>query len=466
MATTAAAPAALELSVLEGDFGGEVLTPGSPGYDAARHNFQGLYDRRPAVIAQCDGVADVMAALSFARESGLEVAVRGGGHSVHGYSSCDGGIVIDLRRMKGVRVDPEARTARAQAGLTWGEFDRETQAFGLATTGGRISTTGVAGLTLGSGSGWLERSFGLSCDQLISADVVTADGELVTASEGENADLLWGLRGGGGNFGVVTSFQYRLHPVGPVVLGGMLLYRGERAAELLPLYRDHMEEAPDEFGGAFGFITGPPEPFIPPELRGRRLAGIIVCHTGDRERGEQLLRPFRERGPEVDLVQPMPYVAVQQLLDGSAPFGLHSYWKTEAVDELTDAAVDTLVAYMERQPLGHTITILEPGRRGIARVGENDTPISRRDAHYRYYAVAAWEPDEDGAAPVAWALELAKEMEPYCRPGIQLNFVSDLSDERVRATFGPDKYKRLGALKARYDPDNVFHLNANIKPYS
>jgi FAD/FMN-containing dehydrogenase len=466
MATPAAAPAPLQLSALQGDLGGQVLTPASPGYDAARHNWQGLYDRRPAVIAQCDGVADVIAALRFAREYGLEVAVRGACHSVHGHSSSDGGIVIDMRRMKGIRVDPQARMAQAQAGLTWGEFDRETQAFGLATTGGRVSTTGIAGLTLGSGSGWLERSFGLSCDNLISADVVTADGELVTASEGENADLLWGLRGGGGNFGVVTSFQYRLHPVGPVVLGGMLLYRGERAAELLPLYRDHVEEAPDEFGGAFGFLTGPPEPFIPPELRGQRLAAIIVCHIGDRERGEELLRPFRERGPDVDLVQPMPYVAVQQLLDESAAFGLHSYWKTEAVDELTDAAVDTLVEHVARQPLGHTITVLEPGRRGIAQVGEHDTPISRRDAHYRYYAVAAWEPDEEPAMPIAWARELATAMEPFSRPGVQLNFVSDLSDERVRATFGQRKYERLAALKAQYDPDNVFHLNANIKPYS
>jgi hypothetical protein len=466
MSTTAAAPAALELSAFQGDFAGELLTPASPGYDAARQNFQGLCDRSPAVIAQCEGVADVIAALRFAREYGLEVAVRGGGHSVHGYSSSDGGIVIDMRRMKGLRVDPEARTAQAQAGLTWGEFDRETQAFGLATTGGRVSTTGIAGLTLGSGSGWLERSFGLSCDQLLSADVVTADGNLVTASDEENAELLWGLRGGGGNFGVVTSFRYRLYPVGPVVLGGMLLYRGESAAELLPLYRDHMDEAPDEFGGAFGLLTGPPEPFIPPHLQGQRLAGIIVCHIGDREGGEELLRPLRECGPEVDLVQPMPYVAVQQLLDGSAPFGLHSYWKSEAVDELTDAAVDALVENMERQPLGHTITVLEPGRRGIARVGEDDTPISRRGAHYRYYAVAAWEPDEEAAVPIAWARELAKAMEPFSRPGVQLNFVSDLSDERVRATFGKRKYERLAALKAKYDPDNVFHLNANIKPYS
>jgi FAD/FMN-containing dehydrogenase len=451
-----------DVGELRSGFGGDVLTPADPAYEPTRQVFNAMYDRRPAAIARCAGVADVIAALRFARERGLQIAVRGGGHSVQGYSSCDGGIIIDLSPMKGVRVDPAGRTAWAQAGLTWGELDRETQAFGLAVTGGRVSTTGIVGQTIGSGSGWLERLHGLTCDNLISADVVTADGRLVRASEREHPELLWGLRGAGGNFGIVTSLEYRLHPVGPVVYGGMLLYRRDRAAELLRLFRDHMDSAPDELCGAFGFMTAPPEPFVPSDLQLQPAVGVIVCHVGDAADGERLVRPFRKQAPAVDLVGPLPYTEVQKLLDPTAPFGRRHYWKVEAVRELTDDAIATLVGETASMPGPFSLTILEPGGRAIARVGEDATPISSRAAAYRYYAVAIWEnPDED-TRHVEWARGVGRAMEPFSTVGVQLNFVPDEGIDRVRSTFGEEKYARLVALKRRYDPANVFRLNQNI----
>jgi FAD/FMN-containing dehydrogenase len=453
-----------EVGQLRSAFGGDVLTPGDPAYEPARQVFNAMHDRRPALIARCAGVADVIAALRFARERGLQIAVRGGGHSVQGYSSCDGGIVIDLSPMKGVRVDPAGRTAWAQGGLTWGELDRETQAFGLAVTGGRVSTTGIVGQTIGSGSGWLERLHGLTCDNLISADVVTADGRLVRASEREHPDLLWGLRGAGGNFGIVTSLEYRLHPVGPVVYGGMLLYRRDRAAELMRLYRDHMDNAPDELCGAVGFMTAPSEPFVPSDLRLRPAVGVIVCHVGDQADGERLVRPFREQAPSVDLVGPMPYTGVQKLLDATAPFGQRHYWKVEAVRELTDDAISTLVDETATMPGPFSLTILEPGARAIARVEDDATPISGRAAAYRYYAVAIWESPDEDARHVEWARGVGRAMEPFSTVGVQLNFVPDEGVDRVRSTFGAEKYARLLALKRRYDPGNVFRMNQNIDP--
>ncbi|MDQ4126486.1 MAG: FAD-dependent oxidoreductase, partial [Actinomycetota bacterium] len=313
---------------LAANFRGELIRPDDDGYDSARAVFNAMIDRRPALIARCTGVADVIAAVNFARANELVVAVRGGGHSVPGYAVCDGGIVIDLSPMKGVWVDPEARTARAQAGLTWGEFDRETQQFGLAVTGGRVTHTGIAGQTLGSGSGWLERKYGLTCDNLLSAEVVTADGQFLKASEEENEDLFWGLRGGGGNFGIVTSFEYRLHPVGPIVLGGMLLYSFSKAKELLHFWRDFIEEAPDELSVTPAILTAPPAPFVPELLKGQLAAGLIVCYAGPPEEGGEVVGPLREFGPpEVDLVQPMPYTVVQTLVDPANPPGRRNYWK-------------------------------------------------------------------------------------------------------------------------------------------
>jgi len=446
------------------DFGGEVLRPDESGYDAARVVYNAMHARRPAHIARCTGVADVVSAINYARAEGLQLAVRGGGHSIQGYSSCDDGLVIDLQQMKGMRVDPRARTALAQAGLTWGEFDRETQLFGLAVTGGRISNTGVAGLTLGSGSGWLERSLGLSCDNVISMDVVTADGRVVRASEDDHPDLFWGLRGAGGNFGIVTALEYRLHPVGPVVVGGMLLFELDKAAELFGVYRELMQRAPDEFGGAFAFLTAPPEEFVPESLRFQRAAGIIVCHAGNQAEGEALVGELRKHGPAVDLVMPMPYVAVQRLLDESSPFGHFGYWKVDTVDEMTDEAATTIVEHASRMPQPFSITILEPGGRAIARVDDPDTPIGSRDADYRYYAIAEWEDPEQGDGHMRWARDFYAAMERYSSSGIQVNFATDIDDDRLKRIYGEEKWERLVALKDEWDPENLFNLNANIKP--
>lgn len=448
-------------------FRGQVLRPGDEGYEQARRVFNASVDRHPALIAQCTGVADVRSAVRYARAEHLPVAVRGGGHGVTGYGTCDGGIVIDLSPMKGIQVDPVHRTAHAQAGVLWGEFDRETQEYGLATTGGRVSTTGIAGLTLGSGSGWLERRHGLTCDNLLAADVVTADGELPRASEVDNPDLFWGLRGGGGNFGVVTSFEYRLHPVGPLVLGGMLLYRREQAGEVMRCYRDHVEQAPDELGSAFAFLTAPPEPFVPEELRGAPMAAVLVCCCADLAAAEEMVRPLREVGPPaVDLVKPMPYTVAQTLLDAAFPYGQRHYWKSEALPNLADRAVDTLLACAEQMPFPFSMLALEPGGRAIARIGEDETPIGARTAAYRYYAFSVWDDPRRGAFHLAWARETADAMRPFAVAGIQLNFVSEQDESRVRSTYGPEKYARLVGLKNTYDPTNLFSLNQAITPTS
>lgn len=334
---------------LAASFRGQLVRSRDDGYDGARAVFNAMVDRRPALIARCTGVADVMAAVRFARDNGLPLAIRGGGHSVPGYGVCEGGVVVDLSPMKGVWVDPEARTARAQAGLTWGELDRETQQFGLAVTGGRVTHTGIAGLTLGGGSGWLERKLGFTVDNLISADAVTADGQFVRASEEENEDLFWGIKGGGGNFGVVTSFEYRLHPVGPIVLGGMLMYPAERAGEVLRFYRDFIAEAPDELGGACAFVTAPPEPFVPEPVQGSQVFAVVVCYFGSIEEGEEAIRPLKEfEPPAMDMVGPMPYTVLQSLLDPGNPPGLQNYWKAGFLHELPDEAVDTLVKHAQK----------------------------------------------------------------------------------------------------------------------
>jgi FAD/FMN-containing dehydrogenase len=309
----------LDLSSLKARFRGQLLTAhDGERYQRAKALFNSAYDdRRPAVIAQVTGVADIQAVLELARTQHLPIAVRGGAHSVAGYGTVEGGVVIDLKALKGIRVDPATRRARAQGGVIWGEFDRETQAFGLATTGGRVSTTGLAGLTLGSGSGWLERLHGLTCDNLISADLITADGRFVTASERETPELFWGLRGGGGNFGIVTEFEYRLHPVGPIVLAGMLLYPADQAGGVLRRYRDLIAGAPRELGGAAAFLTAPPAPFVPPGLQGRPALGVVIAWFGEIERGQQLIAPFRAASPPAaDVVQPMPYLALQGMIDG------------------------------------------------------------------------------------------------------------------------------------------------------
>src|SRR4051812_18943989 len=446
---------------------GDVLTPESPGYDEARAVWNGMFDRRPAVIARCAGVAGVIQAVEVARANAMEVAVRGGSHSANGYGTCDDGLVIDLSPMKGIRVDPESHTVRAEAGLTWGEFDRETQAFGLAVTGGRFSTTGIAGLALGSGSGWLERKCGLTGDNLLSADVVTADGRFVKCSPRENADLYWGLRGGGGNFGIVTSFVFRLHEIGPMIYGGMLVCAPDRAGEILRFMREYMADAPDDLGTAVAFVSAPPEEFVPPEMHFKPMTGVVICWTGDHAEGERVVAPIREVAqPMMDMVGPMPYVALQAMLDGGGPKGIRGYMKAEFMNDLSDEAIDVMVAHGGARPSPTTQLLLEPMGGAISSTPDEETALGRRDVQWCYHALSMWmEPGQEAQdAHFKWAKDLAAALEPHTTDGVYLNYTSDEGEDRVRSSFGEEKYAKLVALKDKYDPANMFHLNQNIKP--
>ncbi|HEV7863836.1 MAG TPA: FAD-binding oxidoreductase [Acidimicrobiia bacterium] len=450
---------------LSAGFGGQLVQPGDPDYDRARAVFNGMIDRRPALIARCSGMADVVAAVRFARAQELLVAVRAGGHSVPGYGVCDGGIVIDVAPMKGIWVDPGAGTARAQAGLLWGEFDRETQLFGLATTGGRRTSTGVAGQTLGSGSGWLERKLGLTCDNLLAADLVTAEGDVIRADESQNQELLWGLRGGGGNFGVVTSFEFRLHHVGPIVTAGMMVWPRSRAGEVLRFWRDYVETTPDDFGSGPAFLTAPPAPFVPEQLQGRPAFGLIICCAGSAEDGETLVKPLRQFGPDLDMVGPMPYTVAQSLIDEATPPGLHQYWKAENLPELSDAAIDTLIATAEGMTSPLSLLVLEPKGRAIGRVAEGDSALGGRDAAHTLYAFSQWAEPSESDTHIAWTRSLMEAMAPFTMPGVSLNFTSDQQEAKARESFGSaDKNGRLTALKDTWDPTNFFSLNQNIRP--
>jgi FAD/FMN-containing dehydrogenase len=411
-------------------------------------------------------VEDVQRSIAFASQNGLTIAVRGGGHSAQGWGTWDDALVIDLAPMHAVAVDPGTRTARAQAGATWGQFDQATQEHGLAVTGGRFSTTGIAGLTLGSGSGWLERRCGLTSDNLLSAQVVTADGEVVTASESENPELFWGLHGGGGNFGVVTEFTYRLHAIGPMVYGGLLVALPDRAPAIMQFLRDYMADAPDDMGLAGAFLSAPPEPFVPPEMHFAPVFGLVVCWTGDHAEGERVLAPLREVvQPVMDMVEPIPYVALQSMLDkGGAP-GIRAYMKAEFLPELSDEVIAKLSDGGAGRPGPMVQLLLEPMGGAISRF-DGDSALGVRDVPWCYHALSMWMEDDEATerAHVAWARGLAEEMAPHTTRGVYLNFTSDVGDERVREMFGPERYARLVALKDRYDPSNVFRLNQNIRP--
>ncbi len=450
-------PAAIQ--DLKQNFRGELLVPSDAGYDEARKVWNGMIDKRPALIARCAGVADVMNCVNFARSNDLLVAVRGGGHNIAGNAVCDGGLVIDLSRVKGVRVDPARRTARAEPGVIWREFDRETQAFGLATTGGQISTTGIAGLTLGGGWGYLARRYGLTCDNLLSVDLVTANGQFLTASVAENPDLFWGLRGGGGNFGVVTSFEYQLHPVGQV-LGGIVAYPFGKAKEALKLFRDFTSSAPDEMASGIVLITLPD---------GTAVAGIVVCYSGPLAEGERLLKPLRVFGPPLmDQIGPIPYTAAQQLLDDFYPFGLQSYWKSSFLKEVSNDVIDIMVACCAERPSAMCHGLIEHQLGGTVRRADREaTAFAHRDVEYSFTALGVCADPAEGAKCSKWAREFWEAMQPCSTGGVYVNYLgreADEGPERIKAAYGSEKYARLVALKNRYDPTNLFRLNQNIKP--
>jgi hypothetical protein len=458
---------ALKAEELATSLQGDLLREGDEGYEQARKVWNGCFDRHPALIARCSGVGDVVAAVNFGREHGLPIAVRSGGHSAQGYGSWDGGLVIDVSPMKDIDVNPVTRTARAEAGMTWGEFDAATQEHGLAVTGGRFSTTGIAGLTLGSGSGWLERRCGLTADSLLAAEVVLADGSVVTASADENPELFWGLRGGGGNFGIVTSFTYGLHQIGPVVLGGLMASLPERAPAVLNFLSEYMADAPDDLGLGAAFISAPPEPFVPEAMHFAPMFGLIMCWTGDPEEGERVIAPIREVAqPVMDMVQPIPYTALQSMLDGGGPHGTRAYMKAEFLSELSGEAIDKLVRHGASRPGPMAQLLLEPMGGAIGRVEQNQTALGRRDVPWCYHALSMWmDPDEQTAENhVAWAKELSEDLAPHTTAGVYLNFTSDEGEARVRDMYGDERYERLVALKDRYDPTNLFHLNQNIAP--
>jgi FAD/FMN-containing dehydrogenase len=457
----------LDRAAVEGlrpGFAGQLLTPGDEGYDAARKVWNGAIDRRPALIARCIGVADVIAAVRFGRERGLLVSVRGGGHGVSGHAVCDDGLMIDLSPMRGIRVDPVRRTVRAQAGVLWGEFDRECQAFGLATTGGIVTHTGVAGLTLGGGIGWLMRRHGLTIDNLQSVDVVTAEGEFLTAADAENPDLFWGVRGGGGNFGIATSFEFRLHPVGPTVLAGPIIHELDRGQEALRFYKDFIGTAPDELTTIVNLRFAPPLPFIPEWLRGRPIVAIVVCYCGPVDRGQEVLRPLREFGPPaVDLVAPKPYLLHQAFLDPTVLHGWNYYWKSWDLEPLSDAAIDVIVDHASRMtsPLS-SFPIFQLGG-AVAAVDEDATSYGHRGAAHNININAIWTDDPEPERHVQWVRDFWSAMEPFSA-GVYVNFLADEGQERVAEAYGAKKHARLVELKTKYDPTNFFRLNQNIVP--
>src|SRR5688500_14548891 len=445
-------------------FRGDVVLPGGQDYDLHRQIWNGSFDRHPAVIARCAGVSDVIAAVKVGRESSLPVAVRSGGHSFPGLSVADDALMIDLSPMKGVRVDPERRTARVQAGVLLGELDRETQAFGLAVPSGIVTHTGVAGLTLGGGIGWIMRKYGLSVDQLVSVDLVTADGEFVKASADENAELFWGLRGGGGNFGIVTEFEFNCVPLGTQVLAGPVIWPMARSGEVLRFYRDWVAEAPDELMTIIVHRKAPPLPIIPAELHGKPVVMVIPCWAGDVEEGEKFIRPLREFGsPVADVCVPKPFVAHQAMLDPSFPPGRWSYFKSCDVTELSDELIDITV---ERSlQISSPLTSCPIWQMGgaVSRVGDDETAFNGRTAGFTYNIGASTETSEGFEEEREWVRSFWSALEPW-HEGVYVNFLGDEGADRIRESYGPEKYDRLRALKQKYDPDNFFRINQNISP--
>jgi hypothetical protein len=445
------------VNALRGELRGLLIAPEDAGYDETRKVWNGMIDRRPALIARCGGLADVIAAVRFAREHELLVSVRGGGHNTPGIAVCEGGLMIDLAGLRSVRVDPKRQLARAEGGTTWSEFDRETQAFGLATTGGAISHTGIGGLTLGGGFGWLSGKYGLACDNLVSVDLVTAEGTMITASADENPELFWGLRGGGGNFGIAASLEYRLYSVGPL-LAGPVMYPFAKAQEALGLYRDFAVVIPDEVNTLAVLMNS---------AEGEPLAAVVLGHNGSIEAGEKIFRPLRGFGPPVaDLVAPMPYRQLQTLFDEAFARGRRYYFKSNFVRSISDEAIATLIEQFAKAPSKLSIVYFQQLGNAVGRIGPGETAFSHRDALCELGCDAVWLDPAEDTLNISWARQVAKAMGPFTSGSDYVNHIGLESEEgrdRIKAAFGAN-YDRLVSLKNRYDPTNLFRHNQNIKP--
>lgn len=463
--TPAIEPERSAFAELKAGLRGSLLLPGEPGYDDARSIWNAMIDRRPALIARCLGAADVIAGVNFARQHGLPLSIKGGGHNISGLAVCDGGLMLDMSLMKGVWVDPVARTAHAQAGCLLGDLDRETQVHGLAAVLGFVSNTGIAGLTLGGGFGYLTRKFGWSCDNVLSMEVVTAGGQLVHASENQNADLFWGLRGGGGNFGVVTSFEFQLHPVGPEVTAGAVVWRAEEAGEVLEMYRSLVRRAPPELTCAAILRMAPPAPWLPAAVHGKPVVVLMVCHSGPVEVGQEETASIKAFGAPVgDIVQRRPYTTQQSLLDATQPKGRRYYWKSEYLAELAPEVLAKSVDYSTRSPSPHSGIILFPVDGALNRLPGDYSPMGNRDTAMVLNITAAWEKAQDDAANIEWARSAWRDLRRFSTGGTYINFqTEDEGADRIAAAYGQN-YARLAAVKAKWDPGNLFRVNKNIAP--
>jgi len=440
-----------------------VITPGDADFEAARKVYNGMIDRRPHVIVRAVDAADVMTSVNFARENGLDLSIRGGSHSVPGFGTNDGGVVIDLSRMKGIRVDPTARTVRAEGGCTWGDLFHATYEFGMTTPGGIISTTGIGGLTLGGGIGHLSRGRGLSIDNLLSADVVTADGRFRVASERENPDLFWALRGGGGNFGVVTSFEYRLHPVKDVFVG-LVFFELSAAKQILEFYRQYIATAPEEMGAFFAYQIAPPLPFIPEKRHGETLCMIVACWSGPLERGEKALQPIRKAGPvAAELVTPMPFPALNSAFDALLPPGLQHYWKASFAADVTDGAIAAHVQNGPKVPVVNSTMHIYPINGACNRVASDATAFPFRDARFATVIAGMWPNPADNPKNIKWVKDYYAALQPHSLAGGYVNFMADDDQGRIRDNY-KGNYDRLASIKRTYDPGNLFHINQNIVP--
>lgn len=453
--------AATALAALREDLAGEVFAPGDPGYDGARTVFNAMIDRRPAVIAQCESVGDVVTAVRFARDLDLHVAVRGGGHSVAGTAVNDGGVVVDLRRMHEVTVHPAAKAVRVEGGATMSHLDRACQPYDLATTGGRASTTGVGGFVLGGGSGWLDRKFGLAVDNLLGAELVTADGSVVEATADENPELFWALHGGGGNFGVATSLTLRLHDL-PAMSIALLLYLPEHGPDVIRAFREVVEAGPPELSGAALYLTGPPEEFVPPHLVGKLMAGALVTYTGPEEEVRKLAGPLLAIPHEVEMVTGIPYADLQCMLDD--PPDMRNYWSAEYLTGLPDEFVDAFCARGETMPVPTGTQHLLMPQGGAIAAGPREWPVPYRDAPWAVHPFGIWEDPADDERCRQWVKDVRADARPWSTGAVYLNFTGDEGAERVAAGLGAGNLARLGTVKRRYDPDNVFRFNHNVKP--